>query len=360
MGGRQSQRARQLLAILEGGGDTVSTKNGVVVLDVSRLLERVQQQVGVGGRLRKVLPASASQITVMRSDQLKTAQTGLRLLRPLPVFLILGSLACFGIALLVAPGWRRRALRAYGIGFVLAGAAALLTRSVAGGEFVSSLAKTAAAEPAVATVWSIATQMLDEVAVAAICYGIVMVAGAWLAGPTSWAVAARRTVAPYWRVPWIAYSALALVVAALVWWAPTPAWRNWPMLIILVGLLVAGTEALRRQMVREFPGASRAEAARRRRERWDRFTSATRRGGGTLRDSATRAAQSASGAIGTARTATVTRYAAAPADERLEQLERLAQLRAAGVLDDDELRAEKARILQPTGDGAEGERLAPT
>ena len=38
---------------------------------------------------------------------------------------------------------------------------------------------------------------------------------------------------------------------------------------------------------------------------------------------------------------------ASPEDARLAQLERLAQLRAAGVLDDAELRAEKERILQP-------------
>jgi hypothetical protein len=34
-----------------------------------------------------------------------------------------------------------------------------------------------------------------------------------------------------------------------------------------------------------------------------------------------------------------------PADPRIEQLERLAALRDSGVLDDDELRAEKARIM---------------
>jgi hypothetical protein len=37
------------------------------------------------------------------------------------------------------------------------------------------------------------------------------------------------------------------------------------------------------------------------------------------------------------------------ADARLAQLERVAQLRADGVLDDEELRAEKARILAGAG-----------
>src|SRR3954452_11626683 len=35
---------QQLLAVLNGGGDTVSTRNGNVVLDVSRLLARMQQE----------------------------------------------------------------------------------------------------------------------------------------------------------------------------------------------------------------------------------------------------------------------------------------------------------------------------
>src|SRR3954467_5668252 len=59
----------QLLLVLKGGGNTVSTRNGEVVLNVSRLLARMQQEFGVGGRLQKVLPASASQVTVLRANQ---------------------------------------------------------------------------------------------------------------------------------------------------------------------------------------------------------------------------------------------------------------------------------------------------
>src|SRR3954447_16616597 len=145
---------QQLLAVLEGGGSTVSTRNGDVVLDVSRLLQQMQQEFGVGGRIRKVLPASASQVTILRSNQLNTAQTVLKVLRPLPVFLVLASLACFGLALLAAPGRRRQSLRAYGRRVLRARRGALLVRRVAGGEFVTSFARTAAAEPAVSEVWS--------------------------------------------------------------------------------------------------------------------------------------------------------------------------------------------------------------
>src|SRR5919197_3519245 len=216
----------QLLAVLDGGGTTVSTQKGVVTLNLSQLLAELQQQTGIGGRLRKVLPASASTITLFRSDQLKAAQNGVKILRPLPVILLLIAIGLVAIAIAIAPTWRRKAVRAFGFGLVIAGLAALLVRSVAGGAFVDSLAQTAAAEPAVKEVWTIATEMLAQISAASIAYGVVMVLAAWLGGPMRPAVAVRRTIAPYYRSPAIAYSVTVVLVAVLIWWAPTPAWRN--------------------------------------------------------------------------------------------------------------------------------------
>ncbi|HET8758784.1 MAG TPA: SHOCT domain-containing protein [Solirubrobacteraceae bacterium] len=339
----------QLMDVLEGGGTTVQTANGEVTLNLKDLLAKLQEQTGVGGRLRKVLPASATEIRLFRSGELSTAQDVVKVLRPLPVVLLLISVGLLAIALIVAPGWRRRAVRGFGFGLIAAGAGALLIRSVAGDAFVNSLASTAAAEPAVAEVWDIATSLLVDVATAAIIYGVVMVAAAWLAGPMAAATAVRRSLAPYLREPGFAYSGLAIVVAIMVWWAPTPAWRNGPMLLILVGLLIAGVEGLRRQVIREFPDATRDAAKRRYRERWANFAAASRRRGEAIGAAASRTAHSASSALATRREPTVTQYTSevSPEEARLEQLERLAQLRAAGILDDAELRAEKARILQP-------------
>jgi hypothetical protein len=112
------------------------------------------------------------------------------------------------------------------------------------------------------------------------------------------------------------------------------------MLLILVGLLAAGTEALRRQVIREFPAATREDAKGRYRERWAVFVASSRRRGDAMRAAGSRAAQSASGAI----SSTTARFGSAE-DDRLQRLERLAQLRQAGILDDEELKAEKARIL---------------
>ena len=53
------------------------------------------------------------------------------MLKPLGIVLLIVSLVLVAIAMAIAPGWRRQVLRAYGVGFIVAGAAALLARSLA-------------------------------------------------------------------------------------------------------------------------------------------------------------------------------------------------------------------------------------
>ena len=311
---RQAHMA--LLQLLEGGGDVVSTEGDAVVLDLKALLEEVQERAGFGGRAAAALPDDAAQIVILRSDQLEGAQTLLNTLQALPVVLVVLSLVLFGAALFVAPSWRRRALRAYGIGFVAAGAAALIAESLAGDALVDGVARTEAGEPVVRAVYDIYTPLLEQAATAAIGYGLVMFIGAWLAGPTRAAVAIRRALAPYMREPALVYGVVALIVAVVFfWWAPTPATRNPATAIVLIALLLLGVEALRRRTLREFPDAERGPGV----SAWP--------GAVSRQVSRLRAAQPES------------------EEQRLEQLERLAQLRAAGVIDDAELRAEKERVL---------------
>jgi hypothetical protein len=313
-----------LLKVLEGGGPIVSTQGGVVVLDLKSLLEETEARVGLGGRLRQKLPDSAAEITILRSDQLGAAQDGIRLLRPLPIVLVSLSLLLFAIALIISPGWRRKAVRAYGIGFIAAGGLALAAVSVLGDTVVSSLARTEAAEPAIAETWTVATTLLHEIAVSTIGYGVLMWVGALLAGPTAAATAVRRFLAPYLREPGFAYGGLLLLLGmGILWWAPTPATRN-PVTAILLAVLIAiGFEGLRRQTTREFPDADRRTAEQHGRERLARATASVKEW--ARRDH---------------------RRSEPPRDdERVEQLERLARLHDSGTLDDDEFRAEKQRIL---------------
>jgi hypothetical protein len=258
------QAHAKLVDVVEGGGDVVSTDQGVVTLDLKALLEQVAGRIGVGGRVAERLPPSAASIEILRSDQLSTVQSIGKALKPLAAVLVVVSLACFTAAIALVPGRRREALRACGIAFVLAGIAALVVRRLAGQAVVDDLASTAAVQPAVESVWRIGTSLLVGVAVATIIYGALAVAGAWLAGPTRFATRLRRVLAPYLNDARIAYGALAVVVLLVLLWGPTEGTRRPLPALILIALVVAGFELLRRQVRREHPHAARGAAADRR------------------------------------------------------------------------------------------------
>jgi putative oligomerization/nucleic acid binding protein len=314
----------RLMDVIEGDGDVVSTEGGAVTLDLKALLGQTADRVGVGERAEARLPDDAAQITVMRSDQLELAQDAVRVLKAAAVVLVVLALGLLALAVYLASGWRRRALRAAGFGLLLAGAAALLVRSFAGDAVVDALASTEAVRPAAEASWSISTSLLVEAASAAIVYGAVLVAAAWLAGPTSWATATRRALAPYLREPRIAYGGLAVIALILLAWGPTPALRRAIPAIALVALLALGVEALRRQTAREFPAATREESMRRLRERAAGV-------GSMVRGRTARTANGEGDGVVTA--------------DRLDQLERLGKLRDAGVLDRPEFERAKAEIL---------------
>jgi hypothetical protein len=337
-----------LLKLLDGGGPNVSTEGGVVQLNLRNLVALLTERVGVGGRLQSKLPASAAEVTVLRSNQLDAAQKGLKALRGLP-FVVLGlSLLLFVGALLLAPDRRRQSLRAYGVGFIAAGGAALLTRSIAGDEVVSALGTTASVQPAIAAAWTISTPLLKQAANATILYGVAMVFAAWLAGPTKWAVAARTAAAPYVRRPAIAYGVLAVVVVLLLVWGPTPATRNPALAVVLIVLMAIGTEVLRRQIVREHPEARRGDTMRRVRAS---VGTGARKGADWAREGAASGRAALAGT--TARVTTFGAGGAPAADARIDQLERLGRLRDAGVLDDGEFRAQKAAILEVDAEAEE-------
>ena len=247
---------QMLMRVLEGGGTIVSTEDGTVVLNLKALLAELQTQAGFGGRVGGALPESAASITVMESDQLGTAQDVAKAVDGLPILLTGLSLALFGVALLVAPAYRRTTVRGYGLGLLFAGAGAIAAMAWAGDFVVSSLSETAATQPVVRAVWDVYDSLLVQAATAAIGYGAVMVLGAWLAGPTKWAVDVRRALAPYLAQPGLAYSVFAAVVfVVIVWWSPTPAMRNPVTALLLAALLAAGFEGLRRRTAGEFPAA---------------------------------------------------------------------------------------------------------
>ena len=247
----------ELLAILNGGGTVVNSHGGNVVLDLKVLLQQLAARVGVGSRVVNALPEGAAQIEILRSDQLSAAQSVTKGIRGLPIVLVGLSLLLFIGALFVAPQHRRNTVRGYGLGLIGAGVAMLILIPLAGDELVNRLATTAAMEPVVANTWTILTPLLHEATVAGIFYGVILVLGAWLAGPTGLATTVRRWLAPYLSDLAVAFVGFAAIVAAVVfWWAPTPAMHNPVTAILLIVLLAVGFEGLRRKVRSEHPDAS--------------------------------------------------------------------------------------------------------
>jgi hypothetical protein len=243
----------RLVALLknEDGRFVTTEEGGEVVLDLQPLVERLAARLGVEVQLQ---PGTA-QYTIMRSDQLAAAQKAVRVIDKLTVFLGIVVLALLALAVYLARGFRREALRGAGASLVLVGIILLIVRRVVGNQIVEALTS-AQTEPAGAAAWLIGTDLLQNVAIALIAYGALALIGAWLAGPTRPAVWVRRTLAPTFREhPVIIFAIVLLAILLGLYFGPAGDTRRLFGILILSGLVLLGVEALRRQTVREFPAS---------------------------------------------------------------------------------------------------------
>lgn len=243
-----------LLKILDGGGSIASTGEGEVTLHLGPLVSEVGKQAGLPEALLEKIPPEAGNLTVLKSEQISTAQKVAKLIRRLPVVLFVLLILLYAGAIYLARDRRRETLRAVGFGFAIAGILALLVRAVAGNAITDALATTAAVEPAAEAAWDIGTSLLVTVAASAIAFGVLLVLGAWLAGPTAPARALRREASPYFRERrGAAYAVAAGIWVLLIAWAPIAAFRKPLGVLVFAALFALGTELLRRQMLAEFP-----------------------------------------------------------------------------------------------------------
>jgi hypothetical protein len=328
-----NRRAHErLLALIEDKGEYVSTTGGTVTLDLTSLVSNVAANVGIGGDVASKLPEGAASIEIMQSDELGAAQKGVKLLRTLAWVLTAITLLLYAVAIYLARGRRRETLRGVGISFVAIGAVALIARNAGGDIVVGALSDSnSTSENPILDTWLIGTSLLETTAQSIIAYGVAIIVAAWLAGPTKVATAIRYALTPYLRQPKYAYATLAAILVLLFWWNPVVATGRLLPSLVLILVLTIGMEALRRQMIREFPdhvhvgtpeGVAQSLADRMRESRERRVAG---------RSAPTEAVPGAlSGAT------------------RLEELERLARLQEQGVLTPEEAAAEKARILSAT------------
>jgi hypothetical protein len=253
---------QKLVNVLENKtGYGIATGNGVVTLDVHEMVVEVGTELGLPQSALASLPARAGTITLMKSDQLSAAQTGVRTIKVLSVWLLVAVLVLYGLAIYLARGARRATLRNEGIAFAIVGLLVLVVRRLLGNYIVTSLAHPGY-QPATHRMWLIGTAILGQIGAACVLYGVIAALAAIFAGPTAPAVWLRQRVAPVLNErQGIVWGVVGFIYLLAILWGGTHALRTWWGILLLAGLVAIGVHALRRQTLQEFPTGATAVPA---------------------------------------------------------------------------------------------------
>jgi hypothetical protein len=312
---------QKLVDILEDKGTYVDTEDGTVTLELGKLVKALGEQLGLPQAALDKIPASAGNIEIAKSSQLANAQKAVKAIKWMGVILFVVVVLIYGLAVFLAKDARRRTLRNVGwsvfVVAIILGATRRLT-----GNWILGLSSDASLKPAIAALYAIGSELLKNLIWVIGVWGLVLVVGSILAGPTRFAVWARRTLAPLLnREPWEVAAGAAIVYVLLLLWAPTPALQAWPSVLLLAVVWGLGIWMLRTRTLAQFPEATLGGTGEGVRDKlgsaWGSVTGTVKGWGG-------------GGGGGNDSTA---------------ELERLAALHDSGKLSDDEFASAKARLL---------------
>ncbi len=328
----------QLLEVLEEKEGTLSTEEGKVSLDLGSLATNIANQVGIEANLE-----GAGQITILRSDQLKTAQDIVVAIKGLALILSLLTFLCFGFAIYLSRENRWVTVLYSGIGLIAAGFAVIVFREVAGGIVVGQLVSEESVKPAAEAAWSIGTSLMTSIATTVIVIGLLFGIAGWLASPTGSARATRRAVAPILReYPAYVYAGLAILVGIYFLSAPTQNLRSFLTTLVIAALAAFGIHELRKQAGEEFPDASYGDVVGRTK---DKVVGAVKDANLGERASKLRLPEMRKPNGGDESEAPTSTLPVDDEDARLARLEKLASLHEKGILTDEEFATEKRRVL---------------
>ena len=241
---------RQFVRLLDDDTTLIQTEGGAVVLDLRPLVIELGDQVAVIGKVAERLPESSGKVAIIEKSQLDTAQDVTKVLRAVADWMWLVALLVAAIAVWVARGRRRLELRAIAIGLVVVGLLLLAVRRFAGDYLVDELAKDDAVKPAAHDAWSILTQVLADRAWVWIILGLITLVGVWFVGDSRRAGQARSAATPALESRPTTYAIAAVGILVLALFAPTVA-TSWVAALVLVILVVAGIEVIRRVALSE-------------------------------------------------------------------------------------------------------------
>jgi Short C-terminal domain len=309
-----------LVDVLEERSGTVSTEEGEVTLDLGDIVLEASDRIGVRDTVERRIEPDTGRVVLLRSDDLDTAQDGVRALNALAWVLPLLTLACFALVLWLGGGGRRRlTVRAIGVAILLSGVIGLLAVNLTGWYVVGDLASDEQTTEAGDHAWDIVTELLRGSFRLQIVLGLLVLLAAWVAGPGRRAVAIRRTLAPALRQRRYAYGALAIVALALLVTGRTSDFARSLGVLVVIAAIALWIEWMRRQTLREFPEAP-APAI--------------------LTDARAQLSDWMQG-----RRVAPARGPSPPPSDLAARLQQLADLHARGELTDEEYAAAKARVL---------------
>jgi hypothetical protein len=186
----------QVIAVLEGKGtETVETRDGKVVINVSGLTNLVKERLGERGvtifeRVERELP---EEFVLFDSEQLTKAQTGVRLLKRGTYALPILALLAFAVAIALSPNRRRTLLRA-ALGLTFGMALLLITFSIGRNFYLDAVEGAGRSRPANAAAFDQVLGFLRLSLRTMVVVGLVVALGAWIAGPGRMATRIREGV----------------------------------------------------------------------------------------------------------------------------------------------------------------------
>ena len=307
-----------LVNVLEDKMKYGTSNDGKVVLDLGEVIRAVATNLGLSKSVVDRIPPDAGKITLVTSSQLSTVQTAVKVLGILNWVLLVVVVGLYGLAVFLARGRRRVTLRNVGWSLVLVAFALIVVRVVTG-NLITDLIHDPGLTPAGRAIYLIGSELLVSVAMTIATYGVIIIFGTFMVGPSRAATAVRRFVAPVLNADTTVFWIGAAVLFIILWmWEPTPAFSIWWSVLLLILVGAAGLELLRRRSLVEFPDA-----------RVDVDLDGVRR-------SASQAWGSVSGRF---------RGAAGASKDPVERLSALQSLHERGALTDEEYAKAKASVL---------------
>jgi hypothetical protein len=220
-----------------------------VDLDLGALLDEVAAGTGLPAGAVERLPADIARLEIAPPEEIEKVRTAVDAFRAIGWVLVGLALVAFAGAILLSPDRRRTTLSA-GVCLILAGIAMLAVRKLTGDWVVGALAEAPNAHAVADDVWSIATSLMVSVAEGGMLLGLIVVVGAWLAGPGTRATRVRQAGAPtFARRPAVLRVSLALLLLLLILWGPVPWTEQVVPLVLLTAAAYLWLELLMRRTV---------------------------------------------------------------------------------------------------------------